>query len=108
MNITNNQFHTSQILLSDKVKRYSRYSSHAVYGCAVSLCLFTFIPSHVSLKLLNVGFAGLLFGVSNRLDKLREYASGYDSISESQSHVQYGSSEYKGIRKINEKDKPVI
>jgi len=87
MNITNNQFHTSQILLSDKVKRYSRYSSHAVYSCAISLCLFTFIPSHISLKILNIGFASLLFGVSNRLDKLRDYASGYSGISEQQSHA---------------------
>ena len=91
MNITNNQFHTSQILLSDKVKRYSRYSSHAVYSCAISLCLFTFIPSHISLKILNIGFASLLFGVSNRLDKLRDYASGYSGISEQQSHVGYAT-----------------
>ena len=89
MNITNNQFHTSQILLSDKVKRYTRYSSHVVYSCAIVSCLATFIPSHISQKLINVAIAPVLFAVSNRLDRLRDYASGYSGISEAQSHKGY-------------------
>ena len=89
MNITQNQFHSSQILLSDKVKRYARWSSHLVYGCAVASCLATFIPSHVSYKLVSLTSAIALFGVSNRLDKLTDYASGYSGISHNQSHQSY-------------------
>ncbi len=88
-NFTRDTFHNSQILLSDRVTRYANWCSHAVYGCAVSLCLSTFIPSHISQKLVNVASAIALFGVSNRLDRLAMYASGYGSISETQSHVQY-------------------
>jgi len=86
---TNNTFHNSQILLSDKVKRYASWSSHTVYGCAIALSLSTFVPSHVSQKLVNVASAIALFSVSNRLDRLAMYASGYGSISEAQSHIQY-------------------
>jgi hypothetical protein len=86
---TNNTFHNSQILLSDKVKRYASWSSHTVYGCAIALSLSTFVPSHVSQKLVNVASAIALFSVSNRLDRLAMYASGYGSIGEAQSHVQY-------------------
>jgi len=89
MAFTNNIFHNSQILLSDKVKRYAKWSSHVIYGCAVASCLATFIPSHVSQKLVNVASAIALFSVSNRLDRLAMYASGYGSISETQSHAQY-------------------
>ena len=89
MNYTNNQFHTSQILLSDKVRRYSKWCSHAVLGCAVASCLATFLPSHPAQKWLNLGTAIALFGVSNRLDRLAMYADGYGAISEAQSHIQY-------------------
>ena len=82
-------FHNSQILLSSKVVRYASWSSHFVYGCAIASCLSTFIPSHISQKLINVAIAPVLFAVSNRLDKLALYADGYGSISEAQSHIQY-------------------
>ena len=88
-NFTRDTFHNSQILLSDRVTRYSSWCSHAIYGCAVSLCLSTFIPSHVSQKLVNVASAIALFGVSNRLDRLAMYASGYGSISEQRTHAAY-------------------
>lgn len=86
---TRDTFHNSQILLSSKVLRYTTWSSHAIYGCAIASCLATFIPSHISQKLINVAIAPVLFAVSNRLDRLALYASGYGSISEAQSHVQY-------------------
>jgi len=88
-NFTRDTFHNSQILLSDRVTRYANWCSHAVYGCAISLCLSTFIPSHVSQKLVNVVSAIALFGVSNRLDRLAMYASGYGSISEQRTHAAY-------------------
>jgi hypothetical protein len=88
-NFTRDTFHNSQILLSDKVLRYATWSSHVIYGCAIASCLATFIPSHISQKLINVAIAPVLFAVSNRLDRLALYASGYGSISEAQSHVQY-------------------
>jgi Helicase HerA, central domain len=88
-NFTRDTFHNSQILLSDKVLRYATWSSHFVYGCAIASCLATFIPSHLSQKLINVAIAPVLFAVSNRLDRLALYASGYGSISEAQSHIQY-------------------
>jgi hypothetical protein len=89
VSFTNNTFHNSQILLSDKVVRYASWSSHAIYGCAIILSVATFIPSHWSSKLVNVAIGPLLFAVSNRLDKLALYASGYGSISETQSHKGY-------------------
>lgn len=89
MTFTRDTFHSSQILLSDRVTRYSSWCSHAVYGCAVTLCLSTFIPSHISQKLVNVASAIALFGVSNRLDRLAMYASGYGSISEQRTHAAY-------------------
>ena len=89
VSFTRDTFHNSQILLSSKVVRYSTWSSHFVYGCAIASCLATFIPSHVSQKLINVAIAPVLFAVSNRLDRLALYAGGYGSISEAQSHVQY-------------------
>ena len=88
-NFTRDTFHNSQILLSNKVLRYSSWSSHAVFGCAIALSLSTFIPSHLSQKLVNVAIAPVLFAVSNRLDRLALYASGYGSISEAQSHKGY-------------------
>ena len=88
-NFTRDTFHNSQILLSDKVIRYASWSSHIIYGCAIASCLATFIPSHVSQKLINVAIAPVLFAVSNRLDRLAMYASGYGSISEAQSHKGY-------------------
>jgi len=86
---TRTEFHTSQVLLSDKVRRYARWSSHTIFSCAIGLSLSTFIPSHISTKLINVASAIALFGVSNRLDRLAQYADGYGSISEAQSHIQY-------------------
>jgi len=89
VSFTNNTFHNSQILLSNKVIRYASWSSHFVYGCAIASCLATFIPSHISQKLINVAIAPVLFAVSNRLDRLALYADGYGSIGEAQSHIQY-------------------
>ena len=89
VSFTRDTFHNSQILLSDKVLRYATWSSHFVYGCAIASCLATFIPSHLSQKLINVAIAPVLFAVSNRLDRLALYASGYGSISEAQSHKGY-------------------
>jgi hypothetical protein len=89
VSFTNNTFHNSQILLSDKVLRYASWSSHAIFGSAIALSLSTFIPSHLSQKLINVAIAPVLFAVSNRLDRLALYAEGYGSISEAQSHIQY-------------------
>lgn len=89
VSFTRDTFHNSQILLSNKVVRYSTWSSHFIYGCAIASCLATFIPSHISQKLINVAIAPVLFAVSNRLDRLAMYASGYGSISEAQSHIQY-------------------
>ena len=89
VSFTRDTFHNSQILLSNKVVRYSRWSSHAIFGSAIALSLSTFIPSHISQKLINVALAPVLFAVSNRLDKLALYASGYGEISEAQSHVSY-------------------
>jgi hypothetical protein len=89
VSFTRDTFHNSQILLSSKVVRYSTWSSHVIYGCAIASCLATFIPSHVSQKLINVAIAPILFAVSNRLDRLALYADGYGSISEAQSHIQY-------------------
>jgi hypothetical protein len=88
-NFTRDTFHNSQILLSAKVIRYATWSSHIIYGCAIASCLATFIPSHISQKLINVAIAPVLFAVSNRLDRLAMYASGYGSISEAQSHKGY-------------------
>ena len=89
VSFTRDTFHNSQILLSDKVLRYASWSSHIIYGSAITLSLATFIPSHLSQKLINVAIAPVLFAVSNRLDRLALYASGYGSISEAQSHIQY-------------------
>lgn len=89
VSFTRDTFHNSQILLSNKVIRYATWSSHAIYGSAIALCLATFIPSHISQKLINVAIAPVLFAVSNRLDRLALYADGYGSISEAQSHIQY-------------------
>jgi hypothetical protein len=89
VSFTNNTFHNSQILLSDRVIRYASWSSHAIYGCAIALSIASFIPSHWTSKLVNATIAPLLFVVSNRLDRLALYASGYGEISEAQSHVQY-------------------
>jgi len=89
VSFTNNTFHNSQILLCAKVSRYCQWSSSAIFGSAIILSLATFVPSHWSTKLVNVAIGPLLFAVSNRLDRLRDYASGYGSISETQSHMQY-------------------
>jgi hypothetical protein len=89
VSFTRDTFHNSQILLSDKVVRYASWSSHAIYGCAIILSVATFIPSHWSSKLVNVAIGPLLFAVSNRLDRLAMYASGYGSITEQQSHKGY-------------------
>jgi len=86
---TRDTFHNSQILLSDRVIRYSRWSSHVIFGSAIALSIASFIPSHWSSKLVNATIAPLLFAVSNRLDRLSLYAEGYGSISEAQSHIQY-------------------
>ncbi len=89
VSFTNNTFHNSQILLSDKVVRYCTWSSHAIYGSAIALCLSSFIPSHWTSKLVNVITAPMLFVVSNRLDRLANYSRGYGEISEAQSHASY-------------------
>jgi hypothetical protein len=89
VNFTRDTFHNSQILLSDKVIRYSSWSSHIIYGSAIVLSLATFIPSHWTSKLVNVAITPIMFAISNRLDRLALYASGYGSISEAQSHIQY-------------------
>jgi hypothetical protein len=89
VSFTRDTFHNSQILLSNKVIRYATWSSHVIYGCAIASCLATFIPSHISQKLINVAIAPVLFAVSNRLDRLALYASGYGSIGEAQSHKGY-------------------
>ena len=89
VSFTNNTFHNSQILLCAKVSRYCTWSSHAIFSSAVILSLATFAPSHWTTKLVNVAIGPLLFAVSNRLDRLRDYASGYGAISETQSHMQY-------------------
>jgi hypothetical protein len=89
VSFTNNTFHNSQILLSNKVIRYASWSSHIIYGCAIAVCLSSFIPSHWTSKLVNVAIAPMLFAVSNRLDRLALYAEGYGSISEAQSHASY-------------------
>jgi hypothetical protein len=89
MTFTNNTFHNSQILLCAKVSRYCQWSSNAIYGSAIILSLATFAPSHWSSKFVNVAIGPLLFAISNRLDRLRDYASGYGAISETQSHMQY-------------------
>ena len=88
-NFTRDTFHNSQILLSGKVIRYASWSSHAIFGCAIASCLATFIPSHISQKLVNVAIAPILFVISNRLDRLALYVTGYGAISEAQSHIQY-------------------
>lgn len=69
--------------------RYCTWSSHAIYGSAIALCLSSFIPSHWSIKLVNVAIAPVLFAVSNRLDRLANYSRGYGEISEAQSHASY-------------------
>jgi hypothetical protein len=89
VSFTNNTFHNSQILLSDKVLRYASWSSHAIFGSAIALSLSTFIPSHLSQKLINITLTPILFAVSNRLDRLALYADGYGEISEAQSHASY-------------------
>jgi hypothetical protein len=89
VSFTRDTFHNSQILLSNKVVRYATWSSHAIFGSAIALSLSTFIPSHISTKLINVTTAIALFAVSNRLDRLALYADGYGAIGEAQSHVQY-------------------
>jgi hypothetical protein len=89
VNFTRDTFHNSQILLSNKVVRYATWSSHTIFGSAITLCLSSFIPSHISQKLINVAIAPVLFAVSNRLDRLALYASGYGAISEAQSHKGY-------------------
>jgi len=89
VNFTRDTFHNSQILLSDKVIRYSSWSSHIIYGSAIVLSLATFIPSHWTSKLVNVAITPIMFAISNRLDRLALYASGYGAISEAQSHIQY-------------------
>lgn len=85
---TNSEFHTSQILLSDKVRRYASWCSHVAYGLTFALSLSAFIPSKLEAKLINIGAAIATFGISNRLDKLSELASGY----EYRGHVQSASS----------------
>jgi hypothetical protein len=88
-NITTNQFHTSQILLTDRVIRNCSWSSHALYGCAIALSLATFAPSHISQKVTNICTAIAMFTVSNRLDRLVDYARGYTYIGEVQSQQSY-------------------
>jgi len=90
-NFTTNQFHTSQILLADKVKRYSKWCSHGAYGLSILISLSTFVPSKMEQKLINIGSAIALVLISNRLDRLHEIASGYEGISQVQSHASYAT-----------------
>ncbi|MFM7888156.1 MAG: helicase HerA domain-containing protein [Pseudanabaena sp.] len=53
------------------------------------MSIASFIPSHWSSKLINAAIAPMLFVVSNRLDRLAMYASGYQGTSEAQSHKGY-------------------
>ena len=89
MQYTRENFHTSQILLTHRVVRYNLWSSYILYGSAVALSLSTFIPSHISVKMISTSSAIAMFLVSHKLDQLSEYAAGYGLIGEEQSHVQY-------------------
>lgn len=85
---TNSEFHPSQILLSDRVRRYASWCSHVAYGLSIVISLSAFIPSKLEAKLINIATAIAAYGISNRLDELVKMASGY----EYRSHVQSESS----------------
>ncbi len=91
LQITNNQFHTSQVLLSERAARVASYCSHAVYGLGVALCVVTVAPSHLSQKAINMVGGIVLFAVSNRLDKLADYAKGYELLAQNRSEIAYGA-----------------
>ncbi|CAN1213538.1 DUF87 domain-containing protein [Tumidithrix helvetica PCC 7403] len=90
MNITNDQFHPSQVLLGTEVKRVSSKASNCalIAGCALSLaCL---LPSHWTSKTINLAVAGGLFGLSFRLQRLCEDSSDYEQIATSESKSGFG------------------
>ena len=90
-NFTTNQFHTSQILLAEKVRRYSSWCSHGALGLSMLISFSTFIPSKLEQKLIHIGSAVALYAISNRLDELHKIASGYEGISQAQSHSSYNT-----------------
>lgn len=86
---TNSEFHTSQILLSDRVRRYGSWCSHTAYGVSIVLSLAAFIPSKLEAKVINIVSAIAVYGISNRLDDLVQMASGYEHRSHVQSAASY-------------------
>ena len=86
---TNNEFHVSQILFSDKVRRYASWCSHVAYGASIVLSLSVFIPSKLEAKLIHIGSAIAAYGISNKLDELVKIAKGYEVRSHVQSEASY-------------------
>ena len=86
---TNNEFHTSQILLSDRVRRYSSWCSHVAYGASIVLSLSVFIPSKLEAKIIHICAAAACYGISNKLDELAKIAKGYEVRSHQQSEASY-------------------
>ena len=86
---TNSEFHTSQILLSDRVRRYASWCSHTAYGLSIVISLSVFIPSKVEAKIIHITAAIAAYGISNRLDELVKLASGYEVRSHAQSESSY-------------------
>jgi hypothetical protein len=86
---TNSEFHTSQILLSDRVRRYASWCSHTAYGVSIALSLSVFIPSKLEAKVIHICSAIAAYGISNRLDELVKLASGYEVRSHVQSETSY-------------------
>lgn len=86
---TSSEFHTSQILLSDRVRRYASWCSHTAYGVSIVLSLSVFIPSKLEAKIIHITAAIAAYGISNRLDELVKLASGYEVRSHVQSETSY-------------------
>jgi hypothetical protein len=86
---TSSEFHTSQILLSDRVRRYASWCSHVAYGLSIALSLSVFIPSKLEAKVIHICSAIAAYGISNRLDELVKLASGYEYRSHVQSETSY-------------------
>ena len=86
---TNSEFHPSQILLSDKVRRYSSWCSHIAYGASIVLSLSVFIPSKLEAKIIHICSAIACYGISNKLDELVTIAKGYEVRSHQQSEASY-------------------
>jgi len=86
---TNSEFHTSQILLSDRVRRYASWCSYTAYGVSIALSFSVFIPSKLEAKIIHITTAIAAYGISNRLDELVKLASGYEYRSHVQSEASY-------------------